>query len=118
MVSTLKKELIECCRGTSLGFTEGVLRACRVLFEDEQNQKIPVDTQNVVNSDVADTIPAQLKTAQTTAKQVETEQQKLDALKKTADEQVNNLRDTLAVASSENQSNQNQNGTGTTNATT
>ena len=53
-------------------------------------------------------IPAQLKTAQTAAKAVETEEKKLADLKKTANDQVQNLRDTLAVASNDTQEQNNQ----------
>ena len=112
-------ELLKDCDGAYGIFRESVIKAYSSLFEDDQatgtttqqaqNDTVPVDTSNVVNSTAANTIPAQLKTAQTTAKAVETEEKKLEDLKKTAGEQVQNLRDTLAIASNDTQGQSSQN---------
>lgn len=107
----LRRAIVRSCKGASDIFTESVASAYSALFEDgevagqenQQDQTVPVNAQNVVNSDAANTIPAQLKDAQTTAQAVETEKQKLDALQKTASEKVENLKDTLAVASADTQ---------------
>lgn len=119
MLHDFRDELTTGCPGASIAFVESVRKAYGILFEDDQT--IPVNTQNVVNSDTADTIPAQLRTAQATAKEVETQQKELDALKKTEAEQVQNLRDSLAVASNDTQdaqgANQDTNQQGTQNAT-
>lgn len=111
-------ELLSECQGASGIFRESVVKGFNSLFEDDQttgtaNQQaqddtVPVDTSNVVNSSEANTIPAQLRTAQTAAKAVETEEKKLADLKKTANDQVQNLRDTLAVASNDTQEQNNQ----------
>ena len=111
---SIRMELLSTCHESPKFFRESVDCAFVALFEDDttsgqtqgQDQTIPVNTQNVVSSDTADTIPAQLKDAQTSAKAVETEQQKLSDMQKTADEKVQNLRDTLAVASNDTQNTQ------------
>lgn len=106
-------EIKDTCKDAPGPFTESVVAACRYLFEDgesvnqqqltpeqQQNaQPVPVNTQNVVSSDAASTIPAQLTAAQAAQTAVDEEKKKLAELQSKADDQIGNLRDTLAVAS-------------------
>ena len=109
-------EIKDTCKDAPDTFTESVVAAYRSLFEDgestnrqqltpeqQQNaQPVPVNTQNVVSSDAASTIPAQLTAARAAQTAVDEEKKKLDELQSKADDQIGNLRDTLAVASGEN----------------
>ena len=112
------EEILNACEGTPRMFGESVVSAYRHLFEDgeqpvqqqqaqqtekqQQNaQPIPVNAQNVVSSDAASTIPAQLTAAQAAQTAVDEEKKKLAELQTKADNQIGNLRDTLAVASEE-----------------
>ena len=98
-----KSEIVKMCEGAPKAFTESVLSAYRTLFESEeqqqQQQPVPVNMQNVVNSEEANAIPAMLKDAQTAQKAAETEADKAKQMQDAADGKIQNLRDTLAVAS-------------------
>lgn len=67
--------------------------------QQQASQPIPVNAQNVVNSQDAKTLPAQLVAAQGTAEKLAKAKADVDALQKVSDEQVSKLRDTLAVSS-------------------
>ena len=104
------EEILNACEGTPRMFGESVVSAYRHLFEDgeqpvQQQQpyapQIQVNAQNVVSSDAASTIPAQLTAAQAAQTAVDEEKKKLAELQTKADNQIGNLRDTLAVASEE-----------------
>lgn len=82
-IESLRREVVESCKGAPGFFTESVSRAFVAIFEGDET--IPVNVDNLVKSEEADAIPAQLKTAQQAAK--------------TAETQVQNLRDTLGIAS-------------------
>lgn len=102
---TIADYIVKDCTDRTGRMQESVRMACARLFESslstevDENELVPVDTGNVVNSEAAKSIPAQLTTAQATAKAVEDEQNKLNELKQTAEQQVDTLRDTLAIAS-------------------
>lgn len=102
---TNAEELALSCVGAPSAFIESMVAGYSAIFESDAanpqggNETVPVNTQNVVGSEEASAIPAQLKAAQDSAKAVDAEQEKLDSLKATADQQVQDLRDTLAVAS-------------------
>lgn len=93
----LRREIVRSCSGATAAFTESVSAAFSVLFED--GEIIPVNVANLVNSPAADTIPAQLRTAQATAKNAQAQEKELEDTKGTLGEQVQTLRDTLGIAS-------------------
>jgi len=93
----IRMELMESCSGATEAFAESVSGAFSVLFED--GETIPVNVDNLVNSQEADAIPAQLRTAQATARTAEAQEKELGDTKDTLGEQVKNLRDTLGIAS-------------------
>ena len=100
----LRREIVRSCSGATAAFTESA--AFSVLFED--GEIIPVNVANLVNSPAADTIPAQLRTAQATAKNAQAQEKELEDTKGTLGEQVQTLRDTLGIASQD----QNENNAG------
>jgi hypothetical protein len=82
-IDVLHRAVVKSCGDAPGYFAESVSAAFTAMFED--GETIPVNVDNLVKSDEADTIPAQLKSAQDAAK--------------TADDKVRNLRDTLGIAS-------------------
>lgn len=117
--AVLHGAIVKSCGNAPGYFVESVSDAFTALFEDDQT--IPVNTQNLATNPDANAIPAQLKDAQTAAKNLETEKAKTDALQDTLNEKVANLRDTLGVASQESGDSsgttETNNQQGTTNAT-
>ena len=110
-IEVLHGAVVRACGDAPDYFVESVSGAFAAMFED--GETIPVNPQNLATSPDANTIPAQLKDAQTAAKNLEDEKQKADTLQNTLNEKVSDLRDTLGVAS------QNATGTsGTTSGTT
>ena len=111
-----KSEIIRMCEGAPKAFTESVISAYRTLFENDnattagttqqqqqqQQQPVPVNAQNVVNSEEANAIPGMLKDAQTAQKAADAETDKAQQMQDVADGKIQNLRDTLAVASQDN----------------
>lgn len=97
------------CYGVPSAFAESVLDAYRAIFEQEQPQQtgsqqqqpVPVNTDNLVGSQEADAIPGMLKTAQQAQDQADNLKEQQQKLQATADQQKQNLRDALAVASND-----------------
>ena len=100
------------CYGVPSAFAESVLGAYRAIFEQEQPQQtgsqqqqqqqpVPVNTDNLVGSQEADAIPGMLKTAQQAQDQADNLKEQQQKLQATADQQKQNLRDALAVASND-----------------
>lgn len=115
-IDVLHRAIVKSCGDAPGYFVESVSGAFGALFEDDQT--IPVKPQNLATNPDANTIPAQLKDAQTAAKNLETEKQKTEELQTTLNEKVSNLRDTLGVASQDTQESTGAATTqGTTNAT-
>ena len=108
-IDVLHRAVVRSCGDAPDYFVESVSGAFAAMFED--GETIPVNPQNLATSPDANTIPAQLKDAQTAAKNLEDEKQKADTLQNTLNEKVSDLRDTLGVAS------QNATGTSGTNGT-
>ena len=100
------------CYGVPSAFAESVLGAYRAIFEQEQPQQtgsqqqqqqqpVPVNTDNLVGSQEADAIPGMLKTAQQAQDQADNLKEQQQKLQATADQQKQNLRDALSVASND-----------------
>jgi len=114
-----KIEIIRMCEGAPKAFTESVISAYRTLFENDNavtagttqqqqqpqqqpQQPVPVNPQNVVNSEEANAIPGMLKDAQVAQKAADAETDKAKQMQDVANGKIQNLRDTLAVASQDN----------------
>ena len=82
-IDVLHRAVVRSCGDAPDYFVESVSGAFAAMFED--GETIPVNPQNLATNPDANTIPAQLKDAQTAAKNL--------------NEKVSNLRDTLGVAS-------------------
>ena len=96
-IEVLHGAVVRACGDAPDYLVESVSGAFAAMFED--GETIPVNPQNLATSPDANTIPAQLKDAQTAAKNLEDEKQKADTLQNTLNEKVSDLRDTLGVAS-------------------
>ena len=93
---TTKQDIESICDGTPGAFAESVLGAYSAIFEQEDTQQkqddtVPVDTDSLASSDTADALPGLIKAAQQAQQQADTVQQQADKAKQ-------DLRDALAIA--------------------
>jgi len=115
-----QQEIVSICEGTPSAFAESVIGAFTAIFEQESPQQatapqqqngdtVPVDADNLVSGDNAETISGLIKNAQQA-------QQQADNLQAQADTKKDALRDALAISGNEQQNTSQQNSNGQQNA--